>query len=212
MTNYQLANKQNKHTYLKTSPRSLSLDSRHRCPKVRGGRRGLHGIRHDVGGRGGGRCPWRTRWRCSACRPPTPRSGAGRRGQTRDVAGASIAVQWTAKWIPFPCRQWRHHPSMTQCWRATWKCAVPKHTSRVAAKVERAQRPDADAPGTGLRGTPGRGHQVQAPPCSLSRRQVPLFSPCRRIWHRTRRRRTHSRVMCACDAPENKGWSLAQPS
>ena len=37
--------------------------------------------------------------------------------------------------------------------------------------------------GTGLRGSPGRGRQVQARPRSLSRRQVPLFSPCRRIWH-----------------------------
>ena len=60
--------------------------------------------------------------------------------------GPKTAVHWAAKWTPFPCRHWWHHPSLTQGWRATWKCSGPEpHTSEVAAQVERAQRPDANA-------------------------------------------------------------------
>ena len=42
------------HAYLKTSRRPLRHDNRHHCLKVCGGRQGLHGICHDVGGGGKG--------------------------------------------------------------------------------------------------------------------------------------------------------------
>ena len=169
------------------------MDSCHCCPKVCGGRWGLHGVRHDVGGRGGGGCS--RDGRLGERGGDVPRAAPrplvlvlrggfvyGARG------GAGTAVHRTAKWTPFPSPHWRHNPNVTLCWKATCKCAVPNRTPGGSRhKLSELGDPTVMPSGTGPRGSPGRGRQVHGHPRSLFRRHVPLFSPCQRMRHRTRR-------------------------
>ena len=177
----------NKHVHVpQNQSAALRLDNRHRCPKVCGGRLGPHRIRHDISGREGwrgapaGTPPLATWWWCSVCRPPTPPKGAGQWGHTAGVGGLAQQPNGPQSGpLPLPPLSAPSH--VTQCSRATWKCAIPNRTPCGSPhKLTELSDPKLKHSGTRLSGAPGRGRQVQAPPCSLSRRQLPC-SPCRRI-------------------------------
>ena len=124
------------HTYLKTSRLSLRLDTRHD-----GGGGGV-----GVGRRlWQGRPPWRTCWRCSACRPrPLVLVLGG--GVIHGAWGGQHNSPLDRKVDPLPLPPLAAPSQRDPVLEGHVEvCGPEPHILLVAAKVERAQRPHVDA-------------------------------------------------------------------